>query len=204
MNAICKRLVTPFGILLLLLSAQAGAAAEGPREVITRTVDAVIRVLANEELDRVQRRDSIRALMHERFDFTTMSRSVLARNWRDATPEQRERFLELFPELLLHTYMVGLEGYSDETVTVEEPRMKGKAKAIVETAIHSQGKQIPVAYRLRENDGGWQIYDVIVEGVSLVNNYRGSFGSTIQKEGMDTLLENLVQKIEELRKPPQG
>ncbi len=205
MTAFATPFIRRLGLVALLLLGSGPAwAGDGPREVIRTTVDAVIEVLADDSLERDQRIDSIRRLMHERFDFLTMSRSVLARNWRDASPAQQERFTELFPELLLHTYMAGLEDYTDEVVEIEDTRMKGKAKASVSTRIVSGDKAIPVSYRLRDNDGQWQIYDVTVEGVSLVNNYRGSFGSTISRDGIDGLLENLAAKVEELRQPPAG
>ena len=205
MTTIATTLTLRLGLLALLLLGPAAAHAQAePAGVVRATVDAVIAVLKDDALDRVERRDAIRKLMHQRFDFERMCRSVLARNWRDATPAQQQRFIELFPELLLHTYMTGLEGYTDEVVEIEDTRMKGRAKAIVETSIISGGKAIPVSYRLVERDGDWQVYDVVVEGVSLVNNYRGSFGSTIKKDGMDQLLDDLVAKIDELRKPTEG
>lgn len=205
MTAFATPFIRRLGLVALLLLGSGPAwAGDEPRDVIRSTVDAVIEVLADDSLERDQRIDSIRRLMHERFDFLTMSRSVLARNWRDASPAQQERFTELFPELLLHTYMAGLEDYTDEVVEIEDTRMKGQAKASVSTRIVSGDKAIPVSYRLRDNDGQWQIYDVTVEGVSLVNNYRGSFGSTISRDGIDGLLENLAAKVEELRQPPAG
>lgn len=205
MTAITTPFIRRLGLVaLLFLGSGPAGATEGPREVIRSTVDAVIEVLADESLARDQRIADIRRLMHARFDFLTMSRSVLAQNWRNASPAQQERFTQLFPELLLHTYMAGLEGYTDEVVKIEDIRMRGRAKASVATSIISGGKGIPVTYSLRENDGEWQIYDVIVEGVSLVNNYRGSFGSTVSNEGMDGLLETLATKVEELRRPPEG
>ncbi|MDZ7751364.1 MAG: ABC transporter substrate-binding protein [Gammaproteobacteria bacterium] len=205
MTAITIPFIRRLGLAaLLLLGSGPTWASDGPREVIRSTVDAVIEVLADDSLERDQRIDRIRRLMHERFDFLTMSRSVLARNWRDASPAQQERFTELFPELLLHTYMAGLEGYTNEVVEIEDTRMKGQAKASVATKILSGDKAIPVSYRLRENDSEWQIYDVTVEGVSLVNNYRGSFGSIVSNDGMDGLLKTLATKVEELRRPPEG
>ncbi len=194
-----KPVATLFALLLFALSAAPSAQASDPKSVIHKLVDQTISMLSDKSLSRAQRLDRLRALMRQNFNFNRVSRSVLAKNWKAASAAQQNRFEELFPELLLHTYLTSLESYSDEKVEIERVDKKGKNKALVATKIVSTSKAIPVIYRLREEAAGWKIYDIAVEGVSMVSNYRSSYAGLIKNHGMQDLLAKLEQKLAQLR-----
>jgi phospholipid transport system substrate-binding protein len=124
-----------------------------------------------------------------------MSRSALAKNWKKATPQEQERFVELFQKLLGNVYITAMEEYAGETVRYGKERVEGE-RASVETFIVRAGSgEIPVNYRLRVRSGRWLVYDVTVEGVSIISNYRGSFNSIVRKNGISGLLEQLDKKV---------
>lgn len=186
-------------LLLPLLLPMAGAPAlatpeAAPREAVRTGVDEVLAVVRDAGLDRAAKRARIDAIVRRHFDFETMSRSALARNWRTATPEQQARFRELFPALIINTYFSAIDSYQGETVDVGEAKLRGN-RAFVDSDIVTPSQRIPVLYRLREREGRWQVYDVVIEGVSLVGNYRSSFGAVVARDGMDALLEDLDQKL---------
>ena len=200
-SAAYRRWGLPIGLILsclLALAAPSAGAAE-PQTVVRSLADQTISLLSNKSFDRSQRLARLRKLMHQNFNFTRISRSVLARNWKAASGAQQKRFLQLFPELLLHTYLTSLESYSDEKVDIESIDKKGTDKVLVSTKIVSSSKSIPVVYRLRNETTGWKIYDVAVEGVSMVSNYRSSYAGLIKNNGMDDLLAKLEAKLGELR-----
>lgn len=184
-------------VLVMVLGAAVRAAPPSPTEQIQAVVDEVIALLKNDSLSKQGRRDQIRAIIAPHFDFEAMSQSILALNWRKASPEQRARFVELFQQLLENTYIVAMESYSGETVRYGKEKLNGK-KASVETFIvRPTGVETPVVYKLKRNHDQWVAYDVIAEGISLIRNYRTSFRSIADKDGMEGLLRQLEAKVAE-------
>lgn len=130
-----------------------------------------------------------------RFDFERMSRSVLGRNWRSASEEQRKRFVEEFRKLLVRTYATALASYRDEKISVFEARERERGEVAVRTEVEQKGgPPIPIEYRLYRPDGGdWKVFDISIDGVSLVLNYRSTFAAEIRRGGMDGLISRLVE-----------
>ncbi len=124
-----------------------------------------------------------------------MSQSVLATNWKKANPEERRRFVSFFSEYIENTYMATIEAYTDEQIRYVGEKVRGD-RAVVETTILSDKAEVPVNYKLKLNDGEWFAYDVVIEGVSLVSNYRSTFSAIVKTEGMDGLLADPQGKIE--------
>jgi phospholipid transport system substrate-binding protein len=162
---------------------------------IKQTVDDVLKVIQNQDLNKSQKRDIVKGIVRTRFDYRAMSQLVLAVNWRKASAEQQDRFVELFRELLERTYFSAMDNYAGQTVRMGRERLK-ENRAVVETFVKNADKDVPVDYALRLVGGEWLAYDVTVDGVSLVSNYRTSFRDLIRDKGMDGLLENLQQKID--------
>ena len=133
-------------------------------------------------------------LFNSRFDFRSMSQSILATNWRAATTEEKRQFVELFSRYLEDTYRNKIEAYGDQSIVYVSEQIR-KDRAMVDTEIIAQGKRIPVTYRLKNNDGDWYAYDVVIEGMSLVSNYRDTFNAIIKSEGMEGLLSDLEVRI---------
>ncbi len=188
-----------FAILVFFACSQSWAIAvdrSSPTSVVQTVVDKVLTVLKEDNLEQEARRAKIRELIAPHFDFQAMSRSILAQNWKKASREQRDRFIELFSNLLENTYIVAMEAYTNQKIIIGPEKRKGK-RALVKTVIEQDtGVTTPINFRMRQNADGWYAYDVIIEGVSLVSNYRSTFRSIVKRDGMDGLLDQLAKKVE--------
>ena len=173
-------------------------ASSGPKAQVEETVEAVIALLKDKALEREVRRDKIRKLIYDRFDFQLMSQRTLSTNWKKASAEQKDRFIQLFSQLLEWSYISRIEAYTNEKVEYVGEKIK-KNRAQVNTVILSAGTEIPVNYRLINKDNEWLVYDVIIEEISLISNYRSSYRTIAKKDGIDGLLAQMEQKIDELK-----
>ncbi|MGR8920759.1 MAG: MlaC/ttg2D family ABC transporter substrate-binding protein [Gammaproteobacteria bacterium] len=180
--------------MVLLLGLAPAAMAMSPTDTVREAIGEVLDVLKNEGFDRERRWAEIGRIIDARFDFRSMSQSVLATNWRTATAEEKRQFVEFFSQYLEDTYRTKIESYTDQRVEYLSEQVR-KDRAIVDTEIVTSSTRIPVTYRLKNNEGEWYAYDVVIEGVSLVNNYRNTFNAIIKAEGMDGLLTDLEGRI---------
>lgn len=187
--------ILALGLVGWLFTVNQAVAAVTPSEQIREVVDAVMEVLKQPGLDQAQRRQGIRELIAPHFDFKVMSRSILARNWKKADAAQRAQFVALFRQLMENTYITAMEAYTSETVRYGKETLR-KNKALVETFIVRPSLEIPVVYRLRQRSGKWLAYDIVIEGVSIVRNYRTSFAGLVKKKGMEGLLASLEAKVQ--------
>lgn len=191
-----------FGLLLFVLGSSAPwAATKPPQEVVQNTSARMLDALRQnrEELKRDSSR--IYALVNQivlpNFDFELMSRWVLGRNWQQATPEQRRRFAEEFRTLLVRTYAKALLEYSDNDIRVlpQANTAADSGETTVRTEVQPRtGSPIPINYSMHLNPDGWKVYDVTVDGVSLVTNYRSTFASQIRSNGLDSVIADLQQR----------
>jgi phospholipid transport system substrate-binding protein len=174
-------------------------AVPGPTEQLRATLDQIISVLRNKELPQEAILDRVEVLVRSKFDFEAMSQRTLGIHWRNASPRQRARFIELFSQLLEDTYRGRIRNYTyqDERVEYVGEQVRG-TRGQVDTLVISS-KEIPVSYRVRLKGGQWLVYDVIVEEVSLVSNYRSSYNEIIRQQGFDALLKRLENKVRELQ-----
>ena len=178
-----------------------GNAETSPSQIVEESVNEILDLLRDQTLDQTDRRAKIRATIKTRFDFEAMSQRTLATNWRKATEQEREQFIDLFSQLIENTYIGKIEAYTDEKIEYPGEKIKG-SKAIVETLIIAASADIPVDYRLYKKGDTWLVYDVIIEGVSLVSNYRSSYQEIVKKEGFNGLLAKMQEKLDELRSAP--
>ncbi len=192
------RTTAAFLALAPLLWAPAAAQASGPRETVQETVDAVLVVLQNPALSSPERRGAVEEIAYARFDFTTMSRLVLARNWKRFSDEQKESFQEEFKRLLAKEYGRRLDSYNQEQVEVLGEREEPRGDVTVRTRIvGGDFEGADVDYRMRKSkkgDAEWRVIDVTVEGISLVSNYRDQFKSVMARGGPEKLLEEMRKK----------
>ncbi len=186
-------------VVLGALLAWPSQAANGPRDQLKVTVDTVIATLRDESIPIEVRREQLATLVQARFDLEAISRWVLGPYWRTAGEQERKKFIELFPELIKATYLGRIEGYNDEQVVFVNEVVDGR-RAEVETRILTASAEIPVNYKLVIRGDQWLVYDVIVENISLVRNFRSSYGEIVRKDGLDGLLRQMEEKIAELRK----
>ena len=166
-----------------------------PTARVKDSVEKVISILKDGTLERELRWKSIGNVINQSFDFRSMSQSILATNWRTATPAEREKFVEFFSQYLEETYRTKIEAYTNQKVEYISETINGK-RAVVETLIITDNTEIPVNYKLKNNDGIWFAYDVIIEGISLVSNYRSTFSAIVKNDGMDGLLNDIQMRID--------
>jgi len=196
-----KRFSVPMLFGLLMTLAGAAFAADNATESVRTSVDAIIAILKDAALDKPAKREKIRGVIAERFDFRAMSQSTLATNWKKASQEEQRQFVALFAELIQNTYIGRVEAYTNETVKYPGEKIT-KDRAVVETLIMTSNAEIPVTYKLYLKDGRWLVYDVNIEGVSLISNYRNSYQEIVKKEGFSGLLAKMEEKVKELANQP--
>ena len=178
-------------------------AIDKPEDVILGTVDSVIaRINAEREMLDTQPEtvyDLIDDLIMPVFDFNNMSRWILGKYWNEASEEQRSTFTNEFKALLVRTYAKAVLGFTNERVNHLETLTGSKPNIVmVKTEIVSDGGVTPVNYTMHISDGSWKVVNVAFEGISLVETYRKSFASEIRNNGLETLLQKLVDKNEKL------
>lgn len=190
--------------LLLMVSAAPAAATDdqGARDFIAELGDRTIEILRQPDLDAEQSVAQFQDVFREGFDVPTVARFVLGRYWNVATPEQQQEYLQLFEQMVLETYARRFVEYSGETFTVTGTRPAGDSDVMVESRIvRPDGPPVNVSWRVREREEGFQIIDVVVEGVSMSVTQRNEFASVIQRNGgeVEALLQAMRNQIANAR-----
>jgi phospholipid transport system substrate-binding protein len=191
------------------LALAASAAWAGPAsDQVKRSVDGVIKVIQDPELRKPQnaekRRGQIREIARGLFDFEEMGKRALARHWAARTPDQRKRFTELFTELLEASYVSKIEAYSGEKILYLPEAGEGDTVTVRSKVVSQRGTEIPIDYRLQKKGDRWEAFDVSIEGVSLVANYRTQFNKVITQSGYDDLVKKMEQKQLEVAEEQKG
>jgi phospholipid transport system substrate-binding protein len=169
-------------------------------ELVRATTEEVLATLRAERprLEAEPRRvyDLVNEIIVPHFDFETMSRWVLGKHWRSATPQQRSRFVGEFRTLVVRTYSTSLLEYEDQEVRVVGARQSegGDRVSVQMEVARASGEAIPIRYKMHKHADRWKVYDVLINGVSLVTNYRASFDSEIRERGIDGLLQRLAAR----------
>jgi|SRR5205807_765151 len=179
--------------LVVLVLGAVPAWAGAPTEQLRGHVDEVVRILDDPaQKDKpAERRARVRKIAEDIFDYPDTARRALGAHWNGRTPQEREEFSRLFADLLDRSYMSKIELYQGEKVRYTGESIDGE-EAVVKTQITTKGGQaVPIDYRMHLKDGRWLVYDVIIEGVSLVSNYRTQFNKIVQTESYPALVEKL-------------
>ena len=191
-------------LTLNLVVAVSGATAETPTEAVKGVVDEVIRLLQDPSLkspgQKKIRRERMKQVIDRRFDYEEMARRSLGASWRSLNAGQRQEFVRLFGELLEASYADKIEKYRNEKVQYLQENVEDADYAEVRTSLLRKNDKIPMNYRLLRKDRGWMVYDVVIEGVSLVSNYRSQFSRVISESSYGELMRRLRVKISELQK----
>ncbi len=179
--------------------------AGGPAtEAVRSSINEVVRILEDKELKKPERaqerRHKLEEVIGKRFSYEEMAKRALGAPWRELNEAERKEFVELFQRLLSKSYAGKIEGYSGEQVQYLNERHADEY-AEVRTKIVSGKVEIPLDYRLLQIAGDWRVYDVVVDGVSLVNNYRGQFTKIIRESSYKGLIEQLRKKSEQITSP---
>jgi len=187
-------------MFLMLLVPALAAAEEAPDALVKRTTDEVLAIIKADKdlqsgnISKVVQLAEQKVLPH--FDFERMTRLAVGRNWNQATPEQKQALTKEFRTMLVRTYSSSLSQYRNQTIEVKPSKIgAGDKEATVRTAVIQQGgPPIPIDYAMEKMDSGWKVYDVIIDGASLVTTYRGTFNDQVQKGGIDGLLKTLQDR----------
>jgi len=178
--------------------------AGAPTEAMKATVDEVLRIVRDQDLKQKgkadERRQQLEKVVEARFDYTEMSRRALGAPWKQLTDQQKQEFVDLFRTLLTNSYADKIETYSGEGVEYLNERME-KEYAEVRTKVLSGKTEIPLDYRLINKAEDWRVYDVVVDNISLVNNYRGQFTKILRASSYSDLVDQLRKKSEKLKSP---
>jgi phospholipid transport system substrate-binding protein len=189
------RLGIACAVVLAALHFSVPAAAAGPRETMRETIDQVLAVLNDSSFDDDQRRASIEEIAYARFDMYTMSRLVLARAWKRFSPQQQEEYIAEFKQYLANNYGSRINRYDQEKVEILGVREEPRGDMTVRTRIvGGEFENTLVDYRMRQKDGQWLVIDVIIEGISMVSNFRDQFKEVLSRGGPDHLLQKLREK----------
>lgn len=187
-------------ISMFLASTQVAMAAVGPDELVKSTAEDVLNVIKKDKDIQNGDQKKVFALAEEKilpnFNFDRVCRMVLGKNWNRASKEQQEAFQREFRSLLLRTYATALSKYRNQTIDYKPLRSQpGDTEVTVKTEILQPGGQpVAVDYALEKTGDSWKVYDIVIEGVSLVTNYRSQFSNEIKQSGIDGLIQKLVAK----------
>lgn len=195
-----------FFVSLAAMSGRVVAAPAEPMAVMRQAVNEILAVLQDKKFSgaakKDERRKRVSAVVSGYFDFEEMSMRTLGRSWKERTPEERKQFVGLFRQLLERTYIDKVDNYcreldsscTDKVVGFKRQEQQGN-KAVVYTVFVRNNVETPVEYKLQNEAGKWQVYDVVIEGVSLVRNYRTQFESIIAREQFAGLLVKMEEKV---------
>ena len=197
-NRVCAVAVA---CILVMLAGHAGAASP-PTDQLKGAIDRVVKVVDDPSLKgderAVERRGAVRRIADDIFDFPEIARRALARHWQPLSDKQRAEFVSLFSDLLEHSYISKIELYGGEKIQYVGERVDGDTASVATRIVSKNGTEVPIDYRLFKKGQKWLVYDVNIEGVSLVSNYRTQFNKIIQTSSYNELVQKLRNKQEEL------
>jgi phospholipid transport system substrate-binding protein len=174
-----------------------------PTDQLRSATDRVLKVLRDPELKQPtkeqERRQQIRAIADEIFDWQETGKRALARHWQGRSPNERQEFSALFADLVERSYVAKIERYSGERIVYAGETVEGDQATVRTRLITKSNTEIPIDYRMQRDGDRWRAYDVLIEGVSLVSNYRTQFNRIIQQSGYGELVNKLKAKKEELQ-----
>jgi len=188
-------------VMVWVMPALGLANGDDPKTVVASTIQSIIDVLeARVDKDTITDadRENIRKVVAGKFDYREMSRRSVGEPWKKMTAQKQTEFTELFRQVLEYSYGNQLAGYHGQKVVFEKADFK-KDKARVKGAVIDDNKTIPMEYRLHQTPTGWQVYDIKIEGVSMITTFRKDFKSIIKKKDVDGLMVTLQQKIDKLK-----
>jgi phospholipid transport system substrate-binding protein len=198
-----------WGVLLplgLLLLGGSTVRAGEPMDAVKQSTDRILKVLKDPELKAKSKEPEkarlLRKIADERFDWEEMAKRSLATHWGERTPEERKEFVSLFADLLDRSYMGKIEGYKNEKIVFGKENVDADYAVIETNVVTEREVEIPINYRLHKKGSDWLVYDVSIEGVSLVNNYRTQFNNIIMSSSYQELVKKLKTKqIQEAASP---
>jgi phospholipid transport system substrate-binding protein len=187
-------------LLVMMVLFSTPALGGAPTDQIKATTEKILAILTDPALESPEKLDEkkqmIRKVVDERFDWTSISRRALGRHWQKMTDEEKRAFIPLFGKMLEQTYLSRVGEYSGERVSYEGEEIDGTYSVVDVKILSDKHGEIAVKYRLWNKDNDWFIYDISIEGVSLVNNYRSQFNNILMKSSPSELIKKMEEKVE--------
>ncbi len=191
---------------VLILGAGKTVQASGITDGLKSTIDQVINVVTDPQYknDRPTRRAKMKSIIFPKFNFLEMGkRSLGSKRWKERSPDERKAFVDVFGKLLENSYANKLENYRDEKINYVDEIVKGRF-AMVKTEVMRKNGTVNIDYKLIKSGGDWRIYDIVIEGVSMIKNYRSQFAKIIYRDSFDTLMDKLNSKVNKLENSEDG
>jgi phospholipid transport system substrate-binding protein len=186
------------GLAILLLVQPVWVAAGVPGDQVHQTTDKLLAILKDPQLKgeskRNERRDKLKELIYQRFDFTEMARRSLGSEWRRRSPEEQKEFVKLFTGLLERTYLDNIESYNGEKFQYLKEQEDNNHAQVDTKIIDNKGQEFSINYRLHKVNRDWKVYDVVIADISLVNNYRSQFNRVLAKSSYEELVNRMKGK----------
>jgi phospholipid transport system substrate-binding protein len=179
------------------------AAWAGPTEDVKKTVDEVVRIVSDKEMKKneTKRRQALKKTISTLFDYSEMAKRSLGKHWNVRTAAEKKQFAELFATLLENSYAGKIESYNNEKIVYMKENVEEEYAEVKSKVVTAARDEFTLDYRMIKQEGKWMVYDVVIEGVSLVNNYRSQFNKIITSNGYDKLVKKLQSKNDELKAP---
>ncbi|KAF0216664.1 MAG: putative toluene tolerance [Geobacteraceae bacterium] len=192
-------------VLFCLVAAGPGRALSTVTDQVKKTVDEVIGIVSDKELKKPQneqkRRQALKKAIGGIFDYAEMAQRSMGRHWKDRTPAEKKEFISLFETLLENSYAGKIESYNQEKIVYLKEDTEGEYAEVRSKVVTAKRDEFTLDYRLLNKGGKWMVYDVVIEGVSMVSNYRTQFNKIIQNQGYGELVKKLRLKSEEIKAP---
>jgi len=186
------------GLAILLLVQPVWVAAGVPGDQVRQSVDKLLAILKDPQLKgeskKNERRDKLKEVIYQRFDFTEMARRSLGSEWRRRSPEEQREFVKLFTGLLERAYLDNIESYNGEKFRYLKEQEDNNHAQVDTKIVGNKGQEFSVNYRLHNRNGDWKVYDVVIEDISLVNNYRSQFNRMLATSSYEELVNRMKGK----------
>jgi phospholipid transport system substrate-binding protein len=192
--------VAALAVTLFAVCAAPIMASDDPMAAVKGTVDQVLSIVQDPAYKSAttERREKLREIILPHFDFSAMARSAMGYHWRTLSQTQRDQFVHVFTDLLAASYMGKIEGYKGQKIIYVKETQSGDDAQVNTNIVQPGGDAISVNYRLNQSGGTWKVYDVLVDAISLVGNYRNQFNRIMNNKGYDTLINAIKQKVQSI------
>ena len=191
--------IAAFGLGILLFMRPVSVVAGAPEDQVRQSVDKLLAILSDPRLKQEdkknERREELKKVIYQRFDFTEMARRSLGPEWRRHTPEEQKEFVKLFTDLLERAYLDRIESYNGEKVQYLGEREDHGYAEVQTKLVNNKGQEFSINYRLHNVNGDWKVYDVVGEDISVVNNYRAQFSHVLASSSYQELIHRMKEKI---------
>jgi phospholipid transport system substrate-binding protein len=194
LRSICTISTTIFLCGTLAQRVNAGVPAEQIQSAIEKVVSILKDPALKTESKKKERLDQLRQVIYSKFDFAEMAKRSLGSQWQRRRPEEQQQFVKLFTEMIENAYMDNLVAYNGEKVTITNEKLDHEYAEVETKIVNNKGEEYAVNYKLRQASSDWKIYDVVIENISLVNNYRAQFSRVIARSSFEELLRRMKDK----------